>query len=237
MTVPAPRAFARPSARSTASASPPETSSAVLIDGTALFLTSRSLFEGRQLDYRRLVQVLHEQVRDLQPSWAPGRNDIWTMWTSVSAQNEKQSRFLDFVENELRWEIRKFSPADSYMVDPSAALGLGADARLAGRFMRFDAAMAFAAGRLAQTHRLVVVTDSFALSDPLRRTTAISGATLGKPVLAFFGRALDPRWQRTLRKEPDAVDFIDLDELAASLYGEDAVQPYREDPKPAAFVY
>lgn len=237
MTVPASRASARPSARSTASASPTETPSAVLIDGTALFLTSRSLFEGRQLDYRRLVQVLHEQIPDLRPSWTPNRGDIWTMWTSASAQNEKQSRFLDFAENDLRWEIRKFSPADSYMVDPSAALGLGTDARLAGRFMRFDAAMSFAAGRLAQTHRLIVLTDSFALADPLRRTTAISGASFGKPILAFFGRALDPRWQRTLRKEPDAVHFIDLDELAGSLYGEDAVQPYREDPKPADFVY
>lgn len=237
MTVPASRATASPTARSTSPASPTETPSAVLIDGTALFLTSRSLYESRQLDYRRLVQVLHEQIPDLRPSWTPGRRDLWTMWTSASAQNEKQSRFLDFAENELRWEIRRFSPSDSYMVDPSAALGLGGDVRLAGRFMRFDAAMSFAAGRLAQTHRLIVLTDSFALADPLRRTAAISGTAFGKPILAFFGRALDPRWQRMLRKEPDALGFVDLDELAASLYGEDAVQPYREDPKPAEFVY
>lgn len=236
MTVP-PRASSRPAARRVGAAASAETPSAVLIDGSALFLTSRSLYEGRQLDYRRLVQVLHDNVEDLRPSWAPGRQDIWTMWTSASAQNEKQSRFLEFAENELRWDIRKFSPGDSYMVDPSAALGLGADSRLPSRFMRFDAPLAFAAGRLAEGHRLVVISDSFTLADPLKRAAMIAREQSRRPVLAFFGRALDPRWQRMLRKEPDVFEFLDLDELAASLYGEDAVQPYREEPSPSSFVY
>jgi len=232
-----PRAHGRAASRSNTSASPPEIPTAVLIDGTALFLTSRSLFESRQLDYRRLVQVLHEHVRDLRPSWASGPKDIWTMWTSASAQNEKQGRFLDFAENDLRWDIRRFSPAESYMVDPSAALGLGADSRLPGRFMRFDAQLAFAAGRLAEDHRLVVLSDSFTLADPLKRAAAIGTPKGRRPVLAFFSRALDPRWQRILRTERDVIEFVDFDELAVSLFGEDTAQPYREEPKPASFVY
>lgn len=238
MTSVPPRATSRPVARSNANGGTAQTPTAVLIDGTALFLTSRSLYEDRQLDYRKLVQVLHEHVPGLRPSWAPGPKDIWTMWTSASAQNEKQNRFLAFAESDLRWDIRKFSPADSYLVEPATALSLGADSRLAGRFMRFDAAMAFAIGRLAHDHRIVVVTDSFALADPLRRAGAV-GIEKGipNPALAFFGRALDSRWQRMVRKEPDVVTFIDFDELAGSLYGEDAVQPYREEPKTGTYVY
>lgn len=191
---------------------------AVLIDGSAVFLTVRSSSEGRQLDYRRLVDALANEVDGLVPSWAPSSN-LWVMWTSVAAQNQGQARFLDFAENDLAWETRRFAPADSYMIDPSGIFGFGSESRSANRLVRFDAPIAFAMGRLAETHSLVVVSDSYALSDAFLRAAKIPGVRK-TPALAFFGRSLDPRWQRVLRTEPSRPQFVDLDEHESSLFGE-----------------
>src|SRR5262245_48315009 len=60
---------------------PNSTPFAVLIDGSALFLTVRSIHEGRQLDYRRLVDVLCGAVEGLTSSWNSSSN-LWVMWTS-----------------------------------------------------------------------------------------------------------------------------------------------------------
>jgi hypothetical protein len=145
------------------------------------------------------------------------------MWTSASPQNQGQGRFLDFAENELRWEVRRFSPTDSYMVEPTTVLGLSPDGRAASRLVRFDAGIAFAIGRLAELHRIVVVSDSFALADPLIRTSNIVLDSTKRPVLAFFGRGLDARWQRVLRTEGDfAPILVDLDDFEEKLFGSQA---------------
>ncbi len=195
-----------------------ELAPAVLIDGSALFLAARSIQEDRSLDYRALVQILLECVQSLEPPRPDRGGSPWVMWTSASPQNPGQTKFLHFAERELNWEVRSFAPADSFMVEPSTILGISADPRSAGRLVRFDASIAFAAGRLADRHRLIIVSDSFALSDTLARTVSIAGP-LNRPILAFFGSALDARWQRLLRRKQEPLEFIDLDLYENRLFG------------------
>lgn len=229
------RASARTSRASGQATRPVTAPFAVLIDGSALFLTVRSTHEGRQLEYRGLVEVLADEIDGLIPSWTPSAN-LWVMWSSVAAQNQGQARFLDFAEKELRWETRRFAPADSYMVDPSSMLGFGGESRSANRLLRFDAPIAFAMGRLAATHSLVVISDSYGLSDPFIRAASIPG-TGHHHTLAFFGRSLDPRWQRVLRTEPKKPAFIDLEEHEDSLFGEAAVAPSRETQSQSQIIF
>ena len=197
--------------------------STVLIDGSALFLAVRSLYEGRQLDYRALIEVLVAKVQGLE---RPGSNSPtrWVMWTSASPQNQGQTKFLDFAEHDLKWEIRRFDPVSSYMVDPALSLGLTGDTRVASRLVRFDASIAFALGRLAERSRAIVVSDSFALADPMLLTHRITQTDTRPPVLAFFARALDTRWQGVLRREAAKIALIDLDEEEQGLFGQAPVR-------------
>jgi hypothetical protein len=179
--------------------------SVVLIDGSAMYMATRDLYEGRQLDYQAFVRALCAKA-GVQPGGQG--NTRWVMWTSASAQNEGQSRFLDFAKNDLRWQVRSFLPADSFMVEPSSIRDDSPTTR--NRLVRFDASIAFAIGRLAEDNRLVVVSDSFALSQPMLLARSLNSEP---PVLAFFGRALDKRWHGLLRRGPsETVPFVDLDE-------------------------
>lgn len=204
----------RPSARPPSSQ--PAIPSAVFVDGSALYLSAKNFHEGRQLNYVALAEILTSEIEGLRPPCADSR---WVMWTASSPQNVGQGRFLDFAEQELRWSVRRFSPADSFMVEPAALVGLAPDKGAAGRLTRFDASIAFAIGRLAEQSRIVVVSDSFALAEPLRLASQIKSATRQQPVLVFFGRALDSRWQGVLRKEAQALKFIDLDDFEERLFG------------------
>jgi hypothetical protein len=194
----------------------PTTQSAVLIDGSALYLSAKNFYEGRQLNYPALVELLTSKVDGLLPPCPESR---WVMWTASSPQNVGQGRFLDFAEQELRWSVRRFSPAESFTVEPAALVGLSPDKGAASRLTRFDASIAFAIGRLAEQSRVVVISDSFALAEPLRLASQIGSKAGNRPVLAFFGRALDSRWQGVLRKEAQALDFIDLDDFEDVLFG------------------
>jgi hypothetical protein len=191
---------------------------AVLIDGSALFLNSRALYQG-QLDYAALAALIIESYPDLGPP-SPGRaSNVWAMWTSHAPQNEGQTRFIDFVEKRLQWQVRGFPPSDSFLVDPVVVFGMASDTRAASsRLVRFDSSIAYAIGRLADQYRIVVVSDSFGLAEPLARVA--QDHPHRKPVLAFFGQALDSRWQRRLRAEPEfSPEFLDLDERVERLYG------------------
>jgi hypothetical protein len=159
------------------------------------------------------------------------------MWTSASPQNQGQVKFLEYAENVLKWEIRRFSPVDSYMVEPVSVLGLS-DSRAASRLVRFDASIAFALGRLADTHRVVVVTDSFALADPMVRAARIAPSPEVRPTLAFFGRALDARWQRVLNKNKEgAPAWLDLDDHSSTLFPDLALPTHRATGEQSDFVF
>lgn len=205
---------------------PPDAPTAVLVDGSALYLTVRSQHEGRTLNYRGLVEVLCRAVGGLAPSWARGPEDHWVMWTPAAPQNQGQARFLEFAARDLGWEVRRYAPGDGYTVDP-AVLNIAGDGRLASRLVRFDAAIAFAMGRFAATHRVVAVSDSFTLAEPLLRVAAVKGLEGGggnfvpSNYVAFFGRALDARWWRVLRNgRSAAANLIDLDDHEVALFGD-----------------
>lgn len=200
--------------------------SAVFIDGSALYMAARSLYEGRQLDYHALIRLLTTEVPGVDKP-GPNSRTLWVMWTSSAPQNAGQNRFLEFAENDLKWEVRRISPAESFIVEPSSLLDLSQGTR--NRLVRFDASIAFAMGRLADKRRIVVVSDSFALAQPLALSHEVAGFGDPKPaVLAFFGRALDPRVQTVLRKEPDAVTLVDFDDHEDQLFGSSHVEERRE---------
>ena len=201
----------------------PEKDKAILLDGTALFQASKSLYPENSLDYQTLKFLLG-MVSGWPDSDSAAEDSVRSvMWTSAVEGNPGQAKFLDFVEMKLDWEVRRFKPADSYMVDLSSNMALGGSSHMAQRLMRFDAPIAFAMGRLAETHQIMLVTDSFALADPLRRAIEISGQ---EAYLAFFGRALDSRWLRVIRSTPE-LNFIDLDDFSEDLFGVSA-QPASE---------
>lgn len=193
----------------------------VFVDGSALFLAVRALGEGRALDYRALGDILCENVAGLSRAGHGDGETHWVMWTSAAPDNAGQNRFLEFAEKELLWTVRRVHPADSFMVDPAGALGLAQDSRASSRLVRFDAAIAFAIGRVAQSHRVVVLSDSFPLADCMQRATSFRAAVHTPNVLSFFGRAVDSRWQRLLREDPakSGVEFIDLDDFDQRLFG------------------
>jgi hypothetical protein len=71
-------------------------------------------------------------------------------------------------------------------------------------------------GHLADHARPILITDSFAMAEPLLRAGRLNRDKRG-PVLAFFERALDTRWQRVIRSGD--ITFINFDEHADSLFG------------------
>lgn len=189
---------------------------AVLMDGSALFLASRYP-EERKLDYFRFVEVLtqHPELAGLMPA-GEGSNSIWTLWTAADPHNPGQNKFLEFAEQRLGWAVRGVLPHQAYIAQPADVFGAGEVPARASRLIRFDAQIGFAMGALGHDHRLVVVTDSYAVSDSMMRVN--QNWQSGRSTLAFFGRALDSRWRATWR-EPHAPYFLDLDDHEADLFG------------------
>lgn len=236
---------------------------AVLMDGSALFFAARDLYPGMPLGYDELTKSIREiawskefgcQSSSTGPCgiWAPSIEPLpleypprtsWMMWSAISPKNEGQSRFLKHVHG-LGWDIRAFSPSDSFMVDPVTTLSMAAGTRIGERMTRFDASIAYMIGRFADHCQIVLISDSFALAEPLVRAARSryeaerakakledrEPKQMPPNILAFFGRAIDPRWYAVLRDWKsdglsDCVQFFDLDTLAHMLFG---VSPARD---------
>ena len=199
--------------------------SAVLIDGTALYMAVRALYGERQLDYQALIQILMESMPILSK---PGSdNTSWVMWTAASPQNIGQNKFLEFVENELKWEVRKTDIANSYLIEPVSIFDLSKTSR--NRLIRFDANIAFALGRLANFQHIVVISDSYALMEPMARVSAISRTEpFEGTTLAFFGNALESRIHSFLRNN-SCIHLLDLDESEVRLFGSRAVTQNKKE--------
>ena len=205
---------------------------AVLMDGGSVFFAVRDLYPGMQFEYPALATLLVQkspgQLQLPKPSPSPDGDRLWAMWSSSHPENEAQARFLEYSERTLGWFVRRFEPSDANMLDHQSTLALskssdGGSSRIVNRLIRFDASIAYTIGRVADTHKLVLITDSFALADPLVRAAALRK---GKNCIAFFGKLLDPRWPILLRgKAADHVDFIDLDEYQAQLFGKKKAAP------------
>lgn len=236
---------------------------AVLMDGSSLFFATRDLYSGVPLSYEELTKTIWEAawskefgcedqskgpcgiyppVVKAEPFDYPPRT-AWIMWSAISAKNEGQARFLKHVDG-LGWDIRPFAPADSFMVDPVTTLSLSTGTRIGERLTRFDASIAYMIGRLAEHCQIVLISDSFALAEPLVRAASSryeaernqaklenrEPKQMPPNILAFFARALDPRWFAVLRDWrtdglSDCVQFLDLETRAHMLFG---VSPTRE---------
>ena len=211
----------------------PLCSVAVLIDGSALFLENP---EEKRLNYFALNEVLVSRVPGLQLP-IPNGASIWSMWTAADSRNAGQMKFLEFAEQRLHWSVRTVPPRLAFTVEPEALFGIGsADASRFGRLIRFDAPIAFAMGRLAESHRLVVVSDSFALASTMARVNEHWGADNNRCALAFFGRACDQRWRGVLRDE-FAPEFIDLDDHQSKLFGIEEKEVRSDGRKAERFVF
>jgi hypothetical protein len=207
---------------------PPAQPTAVFIDGSALFLALRGIAEpSARLNYRALIDVLMRRVPGLQAPSGRSGGPPWTMWTAAAQENPGQAAFLEFTEKQLHFDVRRFSPSQAFMIEPTTLYGFGgSESSKMGRLIRFDSAISFAIGRLTEDFRVVVISDSFALAEPLARVDEYYGSKNGKPVLAFFGRAIDSRWHVTL-KDDHAPEFINLDEYESELFGVERKEVFR----------
>lgn len=201
----------------------PRNKAVVFMDASAVFLAARDLHGDAQLNYDALRDLLR---RSLVPSH--GEIEIeWVLWTSLDPSNQGQVKFLEHMEKR-GWKVRSFHPAESFMVDP-LTLGASAgsiDSRTSKRLTRFDASIAFAIGytiardeglarqSAGSISRIAVISDSFALAEPLVRAARVGKC---RNAIAFFGRLLDPRWRR-LETSPE-VHVIDLDQFDNELFG------------------
>lgn len=184
---------------------------AALIDGTALYFRSR---EGRseRLDYEALNrQLLNRDRRGQAPASA---FDPALFFTTYDAQNEGQAKFLAFLKTRVRWQVEARPVWDA---DPLPKDAPWERNERRNEFIRFDSSIAFALGRLAERRdRIIVVTDSFALEQPMLAAAEYGGAEI---VLAFFGRQLDPRWLPIVKESQGKITFWDLDENSQALFG------------------
>jgi hypothetical protein len=183
---------------------------AALIDGTALYFRSR---EGRpdRLDYEALNRVLTDKA-------GISAFDPALFFTTYDAQNEGQAKFLNFLRTRLHWTDE---PRPVWDADPLPKDAPWERSERRNEFIRFDASLAFALGRLvALRDRIVVVTDSFALEQPMLAASEYQQAEI---VLAFFGRQLDQRWVPVVQAGNTRIKFWDLDEHSREIFGREAV--------------
>ena len=193
---------------------------AVLSDGSALFFAARQQFPERNLNYRALDRIIrtHTQGHSSdQESEARGTPSI--LFSSIEPANEKQQKFVEFIEQQLRWSVHKVSPHDATVCNPLLTDGVF-------RHIRFDAWIAYAMGRLAgkePSPHIAIVTDSWPLAGPVQEC-----ASRGTRVtVCFFGGVIDTRWHRVVReREAEGhVDFLDLDDYTGDLF--DRAKPAR----------
>jgi hypothetical protein len=190
---------------------------AVFVDAGAMFFALRNLHEGAHLNYPALVdRIRREVLHDV-----PAQDVMWVMWTTVVPQNERQVRFLQYAERDLGWTVRRFHPSEGFVVDPLATPGLTVDEHGKSRLIRFDASIAFAIGRVADERHVAVLTDSFALAEPLSKAARLASC---KNAIIFFGRVLDPRWQARVKADEEYLAFHDLDLWEEEIIGERRVK-------------
>lgn len=175
-----------------------EKDTALLIDGTALYLCSRDKLE--RLDYVAFDQEIKDRAN-------VNEFDPVISFTTYDPVNIGQAKFHDFVRDRLQWEIEAKTVHEAW---PLARSGIFAQDEKRNELIRFDTSIAFAIGRLLDRRkRIVVVTDSYNLAPIL--TTCASCNSNTEIVLAFFGRKLDPRWAGLLESNENQIEFWDLD--------------------------
>src|SRR5437762_1401684 len=99
---------------------------ALLGDGSALFFAARQQFPDRNLNYYALDRI----IRDYMGADQPGTPSI--LFSSIETGNEKQAKFVEFIETRLEWRVHKIGPYDATVCNPLLTEG-------GFRHIRFDA--------------------------------------------------------------------------------------------------
>jgi len=189
---------------------------ALLTDGSALFYTSRFVGDNRPLNYRRMEERIKLGV-------ALDSFEFSRFYTAFDPANEGQGKFLGFIERDMGWELETLPVGEAVVTPTTFTTYQSNEPR---PFIRFDASISFALGRLAGVYsRVVVISDSYAIARPIMQTAA-RGTLV---TLVFFRQCLDPRWNKLLReisptnkrlpRSSDKVEFLDLDQYVDELFG------------------
>src|SRR5262245_24206732 len=106
---------------------------ALLVDGTALFLATRTLEREKNLDYLALDQRVRmaAKVKSF---------DLALFFTSFDPNNDGQRKFLAFVNDRLGWNVDSVHTNEAVLRPPPSVSGDVVEPR---PFVRFDARIAF----------------------------------------------------------------------------------------------
>lgn len=176
-----------------------------MTDGSALFLSFKFLEATKPLDYRRLEELLKEQLR-------LKSFDLSIFFTAFDPANEGQLKFLGFIRDVMKWSVEA-APISEAIVTPPTVTTI--EANQSRPYIRFDARIAFCLGRLAGLYNVAVISDSYGICSPILETVKRDS----KVTLAYFGQLLDPRWGKNLREASSPITWIDLDRYLEDLLG------------------
>ncbi len=174
--------------------------SALLIDGSALFFGQREASPDKNLDYNALVDAMRRHGNSRWPA-KPAY-----FFTAADEANEKQAKFHQMIQKEFGWVVRQMPPHEA-----SVGNSLLTDDKSRSRLIRFDALIAYSLARIAgrpNISRVFIVSDSWPLAACVKDCVG-----RGTPVtICFFGDFIDTRWHKLFREyDPAKLDFLDLE--------------------------
>ena len=199
----------------------------LLVDGTALFFGQRAVSPEKNMNYLALRdQLQRESGVSLPPRTA-------FFFTAADEGNPNQVKFNEMIRNTIGWHVHQVPPHEATIANPLLN-------EPGSRFIRFDAMIAYVLGRLtggraqppqadddgktAGVSHVLVVSDSWALSGPVRDCVA-RGTVV---TVVYFGSLIDNRWHKAFRdaeKAGSKLEFFDLDTIAQRLF--DRARPSR----------
>jgi hypothetical protein len=188
------------SLRANSSLPAPNSNTALLVDGSALFFGQREASPDKNLDY---VELLGAMKRHSSGGW-PAKPAYF--FTAADEANEKQAKFHQIIQKDLGWVVRQMPPHEAGIIN-----SLLTDDKSRSRIIRFDALIAYSLGRIAghpNVSRVFIISDSWPLASCVKDCVA-----RGTPVtMCFFGDFIDTRWHKLFREyEAANLDFLDLE--------------------------
>lgn len=205
---------------------PARNATAVLGDVSALYQVSMSVQKESHVPVQLNYSVLKEAVVGHFGMGNP--KDQITFWSGSDSSNLGQQRLFELLERQ-KIAVRRFAPRDSYICEPEK-LGLDPTRDAQHRLLllqRFSGSIAFAAGALCNRYRIIFISDSFQLAEPLVRASELARKRKEAPAgLVFWKTHLDPRWHQII--DQFGIDFLDLDPMQDQLFrpkGEHAGKP------------
>jgi hypothetical protein len=188
---------------------------AVLIDGSFGHTVARSFASSRP-DYRVFVNFVIGQLvsageRDVSPETVAVH-----LWTSAPiGEHEGFRRFVRFLEDQLRFKVYSTVGSQSYLADLRNVLEPPLLEKANQRLQRHDVLIAYVIGRLADSHRLAVFSDSVGVADVLAAAARKRG---GRNYLIGVARDFGKHLIDLAAADADCLSFIDLESQVADIF-------------------